>query len=93
MARRGGEDLHVDGAALLADLTQTAIAAANVFSGIDLVGVDLVLDLVDQSPVAVLIEANPRPAGLIHSRRLSDQMPGVSTKLWSSRSAVQESVA
>ena len=93
LARRGGEDLHVDGAALLADLTQTAIAAANVFAGIDLVGVDLVLDLVDQSTVAVLIEANPRPAGLIHSRRLSDQMPGVSTKLWSSRSAVQESVA
>ena len=92
LSRRGGDQLHVDGAALLADLRKTAIAAASVFSGIDLVGVDLVLDLVDQSPVAVLLEANPRPAGLIHSRRLSDQMPGVSTKLWSSRRAVQESV-
>ncbi len=89
LACRGAGRLDIDAKAVTADLVKTSIAAASMFPGIDLLGVDLVLDVVCQSVEAVVIEANPRPAGLIHSRRLDDGLPGVSNKLWVSPLAVQ----
>jgi hypothetical protein len=52
-----------------------------------LVGVDLLLDLDEAGHLApVLLEANPRPAGLSHARLLTPdgqtREPGVSARLW-----------
>ena len=72
---------------------QTATAAVTAIANLDLVGVDLVLDLVGNTVVPVLIEANARPAGLIHSRRLSDGLAGVSNSLWTTPVVKQETVS
>ena len=66
-----------------------AIRAASLFHGLLLVGLDVLLDLdAEGSIMPVFLEANPRPAGLCHSRLL-DGFPdsclvpnGVSLKLW-----------
>ncbi len=62
--------------------------AAGLFSGLLLMGLDVLLDL-DSSGniIPVFLEANPRLAGLSHSRLLSEDIMsssqnGVSLKLW-----------
>ncbi len=56
--------------------------AASAFDGLRLVGLDLVIDLDDGRPTPVLIEANPRPAGLCQARRSHDGNTGISEALW-----------
>lgn len=60
--------------------------AARLFAGLMLVGLDLVLAAGESgAPVPVFLEANPRPAGLSHSRFVQGperDLPGVSLKLW-----------
>jgi hypothetical protein len=62
--------------------------AAGLFRGLLLIGLDVLLDHdKDGSIIPVFLEANPRPAGLSHSRLLADDpfVPariGVSLKLW-----------
>ena len=62
--------------------------AAGLFQGLILIGLDVLLDHDEHgSIIPVFLEANPRPAGLSHSRLLAD-VPlteariGVSLKLW-----------
>jgi hypothetical protein len=66
-----------------------AVWAASLFRGLMLVGIDVLLDVdLDGTIMPVFLEANPRPAGLCHSRLLDgypDSCPapnGVSLKLW-----------
>ncbi|WP_019867700.1 hypothetical protein [Methylovulum miyakonense] len=62
--------------------------AASLFEGLLLMGLDVLLDCgQDGKIIPVFLEANPRPAGLGHSRLLADDpsVPawmGVSLKLW-----------
>jgi len=62
--------------------------AAGLFKGLLLVGLDVLLDYDEHgSIIPVFLEANPRPAGLSHSRLLTDDpfkpsQIGVSLKLW-----------
>ncbi len=56
--------------------------AAALFADLLLVGIDLVIDVVAGRPCAVLLEANPRPAGLCHAQRMGDGKAGVSETLW-----------
>ena len=93
LASRRGERICVDVAQIITGLQQTATAAVTAVADLDLVGVDLVLDLVGNTVVPVLIEANARPAGLIHSRRLSDGLAGVSNSLWTTPVVKQETVS
>jgi hypothetical protein len=66
-----------------------AVRAASLFRGLMLVGLDVLLDVdADGIIMPVFLEANPRPAGLCHSRLL-EGFPGpcpapngVSLKLW-----------
>ncbi|MGR8935490.1 MAG: hypothetical protein ACU837_14025 [Gammaproteobacteria bacterium] len=70
-----------------------AECAAGLFKGLMLMGLDVILDHdSDAKIVPVLLEANPRPAGLSHSRLCAGdpfaQAPvGVSLKLWQGVSA------
>jgi hypothetical protein len=73
---------------LWADIETRAARAAGLFGNLLLVGLDVVLDLsADGRLVPVFLEANPRPAGLCHSRLFSgspsrhDQV-GVGPTLW-----------
>ena len=66
-----------------------AVWAASLFRGLMLVGIDVLLDVgFDGNIMPVFLEANPRPAGLCHSRLLEgypDSCPapnGISLKLW-----------
>ena len=63
---------------------EQAQKAASLFTGLMLVGLDVVLDLDKKGkPVAVFLEANSRPAGLSHTHFLPDVgLPGISLKLW-----------
>jgi hypothetical protein len=69
-------------------IRQQAELAASLFQELLLVGVDAVLDVDEQGKIQpVFLEANPRPAGLCHSRLLSadpfaDAQIGVCMKLW-----------
>jgi hypothetical protein len=62
--------------------------AAGSLQGLGLVGLDLLLDLDDDGrPLPVVLEANPRPAGLCRSRLLSGPPSphdpiGVGVELW-----------
>jgi hypothetical protein len=51
-----------------------------------LIGLDLLLDLEDDRIVPVLLEANPRPAGMSHARFVTaagpTREPGVTRRLW-----------
>lgn len=72
-----------------ARIRDQAKRAASLFPGLCLCGLDVLLDLdTDGSILPVFLEANPRPAGLCHSRLL-DGFPdsclalnGVSLELW-----------
>jgi len=73
---------------LWSDIETQAVRAAGVFGKLLLVGLDIVLDLgADGRLIPVFLEANPRPAGLFHSRLLfglpspGDQA-GVGPALW-----------
>jgi len=66
-----------------------SVRAASLFRGLLLVGLDVLLDLdADGNIRPVFLEANPRPAGLCHSRLLNGYPDsclapnGVSLKLW-----------
>jgi hypothetical protein len=65
---------------------EEAEAAAGLFGGLMLVGLDLVLALGEGGEaVPVFLEANPRPAGLSHSRFVRGPergQPGVSLRVW-----------
>lgn len=73
---------------LWADLVYQAERAAGFFNRVLLVGLDVLLDLnCDDRLVPVFLEANPRPAGLCHSRLLSGlpsprDQAGVGPALW-----------
>jgi hypothetical protein len=63
--------------------------AAGLFGGLGLVGLDMLLDIgADGGLAPVFLEANPRPAGLSHSRLLTGlpsslDQAGVGPDLWS----------
>jgi hypothetical protein len=63
--------------------------AAGLFPGLLLIGLDVLLDHdANGNIIPVFLEANPRPAGLSHSRLLTEDIMsstqnGVSLKLWS----------
>ena len=65
-----------------------AETAASLFPNLFLLGLDLLLDIDDQGKVIpVFLEANSRPAGLCHSRLLTEELfaqkeIGVSLRLW-----------
>jgi hypothetical protein len=69
-----------------AEVLAAAEAAAGLFAELLLVGIDLVLAIGESGePVPVLLEANPRPAGLSHSRFVQGPergLPGVSLRMW-----------
>lgn len=69
-----------------AAVLREAEQAARLFAGLMLVGLDLVLATGEPgAPVPVFLEANPRPAGLSHSRFVQGPergLPGVSLRLW-----------
>ena len=83
--RRDGLPVPMDNRAWEA-VVVAAEEAAGLFAGLMLVGLDLVLALGESGdPVPVFLEANPRPAGLAHSRFLQGTergLPGVSLRLW-----------
>lgn len=85
VCRRDGWPVSVSEQAWAAVLG-AAEEAARLFEGLMLVGLDLVLALGGSGvPVPVFLEANPRPAGLSHSRFVQGPergLPGVSLKLW-----------
>ena len=70
------------------NIREQAECAAGLFDGLHLMGLDVLLDYDQHGNILpVFLEANPRPAGLSHSRLLNDEpfMPaqiGVSLKLW-----------
>jgi len=83
----GGKPIRLD----VADwnrICEQAERAADLFAGLLLMGLDVLLDRDLHGNISpVFLEANPRPAGLSHSRLLADDpfMPaqiGVSLKLW-----------
>ena len=74
---------------LLATAEAGALALANALGGAMpvLVGIDLLLDAAPDGGIApVLLEANPRPAGMSHSRYVTPtgptDEPGVTQRLW-----------
>ncbi|MSR84530.1 MAG: hypothetical protein EXS58_16700 [Candidatus Latescibacteria bacterium] len=83
--RRDGRPVPIPEQAWAAVLGE-AEQAARLFVGLMLVGLDLVLAVGESGvPVSVFLEANPRPAGLSHSRFVQGPecgLPGVSLKLW-----------
>ncbi len=64
------------------ETAERAERAAALFADLLLVGIDLVVDVAAGRPCAVLLEANPRPAGLCHAQRMGDGKAGVSETLW-----------
>ena len=85
-----------------ADLERTrrlAEAAAGIVGGIGLSGVDLVLDATPAGEVVpVLLELNPRPAGLAHARFLPGSgegrvEAGVSLDVWAGLAALRRKTA
>jgi hypothetical protein len=71
-----------------------AESAAAAFANLLLVGLDLVIDLGDDGqPSALLLEANPRPAGLCHARLLRDGQAGVGAAMWNGLYAQLEQTA
>ncbi|MEE2659768.1 MAG: hypothetical protein VX733_14765 [Candidatus Latescibacterota bacterium] len=75
-------------------IVRAATRAAECLGDVALVGVDLVLDLGASSEFrAVVVEANPRPAGLAHSRFLRSQdngcERGVSLCMWDRLASLQ----
>ncbi|MBM3280421.1 MAG: hypothetical protein FJY95_20445 [Candidatus Handelsmanbacteria bacterium] len=69
-----------------AGIIEEAEAAAGLFAGLLLAGLDLVLALGESGAVVpVFLEANARPAGLGHSRFVQGPergQPGVSLRMW-----------
>ena len=69
-------------------IREQAEQAASLFEGLMLIGLDVLLDHDPQGQICpVFLEANPRPAGLSHSRLLVDDpmqpaICGVSLALW-----------
>lgn len=64
------------------DIQQTAEAAASAFRLCKIVGVDIRLHWIDGKIVPHVLDINPRPAGLAHSRYLDTKEPGVTQLLW-----------
>ncbi|MGD0962182.1 MAG: hypothetical protein ABSB19_20420 [Methylomonas sp.] len=70
------------------NIRRQAELAAGLFNGLLLVGLDVLLDISDSGHIVpVVLEANPRPAGLSHSRLLTEDPfeaaeIGVSLRLW-----------
>jgi len=80
--RQNGESVSVD-TDVLATIRCQGEKAASVFSGLLLVGLDLVLDIDTNGTLQpVFLEANSRPAGLSRARYLDSSLQGVSAKLW-----------
>ena len=69
-------------------IREQAEQAASLFAGLMLIGLDVLLDHDPHGKICpVFLEANPRPAGLSHSRLLADDpwqpaISGVSLALW-----------
>jgi hypothetical protein len=74
-------------------LRQLAEQAASLFPNLRLLGLDVLLDLNDSGKIIpVFLEANPRPAGLCHSRLFAENLfqpaeIGVSLRLWDNLNA------
>ena len=68
---------------LQARVYDMAVAAAAALD-LDLAGVDLKLDLVEQQVVPIVLDVNPRPAGLLHADLISTDPPepGIGGSLW-----------
>lgn len=76
-------------------IREKAERAASLFDGLMLMGLDVLLDYDRHGKIIpVFLEANPRPAGLSHSKLLSGNpfepsQTGVSLKLWAGISRMQ----
>ncbi len=71
------------GAHFWRETTTCAERGAAIFSDLLLVGLDLIIDVDgDGRPSALLLEANPRPAGLCHARLLRNGQAGVGAAMW-----------
>ncbi|MBN2327767.1 MAG: hypothetical protein JXR73_11495 [Candidatus Omnitrophica bacterium] len=64
------------------DIQETAEAAAAQFERCKLAGVDIRLEQRDGKIAPLVLDINPRPAGLAHSRYFDTREPGVSQFLW-----------
>lgn len=64
------------------DIRQVAEAAAVRFSECLIAGVDIRLEWRNGSIVPHVLDINPRPAGLAHSRYFDSREPGVTQYLW-----------
>ncbi len=63
-------------------IQQAAEIAANCFHPCRLVGVDIRLEWHDSQLKPWILDINPRPAGLAHSRLFQTFEPGVTLRLW-----------
>ncbi len=64
------------------EIQQTAEAAASAFRLCKIAGVDIRLHWDEGKIVPLVLDVNPRPAGLAHSRYLDTKEPGVTQLLW-----------
>lgn len=65
-------------------IEEMAQKAVKTFDDIIFAGVDIRLDLIDKKIIPWILDINPRPAGLSHSRYIDSFEPGISRRLWKS---------
>ncbi len=63
-------------------IENTAEKAASAFNETRMLGIDVRLEWKNGQWTAWVLDCNPRPAGLCHSRFSSDGEPGVTQRLW-----------
>ena len=79
-----GEEIEVPWTPDLQSRVFDVAAAAAATLDLDLAGVDLKLDLLEQQVVPVVLDVNPRPAGLLHADLISTDPPepGIGASVW-----------
>ncbi len=90
--RSGDKDLRLKiGSSSWQKIEETAEQAAAAFPNILMTGVDIRLDWTPdrQQWTSWILDLNPRPAGLTHSRLLNTVEPGVTLRLWHKLDTIQ----
>lgn len=70
-------------------ILKTAEAAASILPDCQMVGVDIRLDWKKSTIHPWVLDINPRPAGLAHSRYFDTREPGVTRSLWQTLVSMQ----